>query len=165
MNGELENLGEKPPDEKIYRMIKCPLKSILKNNDIIQPIIENAVKDINQFVIYGYQFIRLYLINKFNKNETLPTLNKAFILDVLKTIGDTETKRGKQKRDDKIKNKDIKADIKKYYEDEFKQLIDTKLSYSNKTHILELKKIKNIYKLFFISNKMNKYSHLKMNGW
>lgn len=137
MNAELENLGEKPPDEKIYRMIKCPLKSILKNYDIIHPLIENTVKDINQFVIYGYQFIRLYLLHKYNKNEELPIINKGFILDVLKTIGNTETNRGKQKTEDKIKNKDIKTDIKKYYEDEFKHLIDTKLSYSNKTHILE----------------------------
>lgn len=137
MNAELENLGEKPPDEKIYRMIKCPLKSVLKNYDILHPLIENAVNDINQFVIYGYQFIRLYLLHKYNKNEELPIINKGFILDVLKTIGNTETNRGKQKTEDKIKNKDIKTDIKKYYEDEFKQLVDTKLSYSNKTHILE----------------------------
>ena len=54
---ENSNFKDKPP-EKIYKIIKCPLKAVLKNFDIIQPIIENVVIDINQFVILGYQFIR-----------------------------------------------------------------------------------------------------------
>ena len=55
-----------PPDKNIFRIIKCPLKSVLKIYDIIQPIIEKTVKAVNQIVILGYQFIRLYLIHKFN---------------------------------------------------------------------------------------------------
>ena len=65
---------------KVFRIIKCPLKTILKNHDIIQPIIEKTV-------ILGYQFIRLYLLDKFNNNQELPTINKQFILDVLKVVG------------------------------------------------------------------------------
>ncbi len=137
MNEELINIGEKPPDEQIFRMVKCPLKSVLKNYDIIQPIIENAVKDINQLVIYGYQFIRLYFLDKFNKNEDLPTINKSFILDILKTIGTTKTNKGKQKTDTKIANKDTKTDIRKFYDNEFSKLVDEKISYSNMTHIVE----------------------------
>ena len=77
---------KKPHDienNNIFRILKCPLKSVLKNYDIIQPIIESAVLDINKFVIIGYQFIRLYLLDKFNKNLEFPTIDKQFILDVL----------------------------------------------------------------------------------
>ena len=133
--------NKKPPDiennNNVFRIIKCPLKSVLKNYDIIQPIIESAVLDINKFVIIGYQFIRLYLLDKFNKNLEFPTIDKQFILDVLKTIGKSDTNRGKQKTDTKIKNKDTKNDIKKFYETIFSKIIKDKLSYTNKTHILE----------------------------
>ena len=53
-------------NEQIYKVIKVPLKSIFKKYDKIQPIIENTVKDINQLVILGYQFLKLYLLDKFN---------------------------------------------------------------------------------------------------
>ena len=133
---------KKPPDinpinQNVFRIIKCPLKSVLKEYDKLHPIIDNCVKDINQFVIIGYQFIRLYLLDKFNKNEDLPIVDKQFILDVLKTIGKSETNRGKQKTEDKIINKDTKDSLKIFYDNVFSKIIPEKLSYTNKTHILE----------------------------
>ena len=61
-------LEEKPPDpsEQVYRIIKCPLKCVLKRYDTLHPIIQKAVMDMNEIVILSYQFIRLYLLNKFN---------------------------------------------------------------------------------------------------
>lgn len=134
-------IEEKPPDpsknEQVYRMIKCPLKSVLKEYEKIQPIIDEVVKDINKFVLLGYQFIRLYLLDKFTLNKDFPTINKSFVLDVLKTIATSETKRGKSNKEDNIKNKSIKDDIKLFYDNIFSKLVDEKLSYTNKTHILE----------------------------
>ena len=80
------NLYDK--NEQIYKVIKVPLKSVIKNKkyDKIQPIIENTVKEINQLVILGYQFLKLYLLDKFNNNKEFPKINKQFILDILKTI-------------------------------------------------------------------------------
>ena len=48
---------------QVYKVIKCPLKSVLKNYDIIQPIIETTVNEINEFPIlrlsiYSIIFIR-----------------------------------------------------------------------------------------------------------
>ena len=79
-------LEEKPPDpsEQVYRIIKCPLKCVLKKYNTLQPIIENAVIDINEIVMLSYQFIRLYLLDKFNNNKELPVINKQFVLDVIK---------------------------------------------------------------------------------
>ena len=138
---------KKPPDinkedkkelnEQVYRTIKCPLKSILKQCDKLQPIIEQCVKDINEIVILAYQFIRLYLLNKFTNNKELPNVNKQFILDVLKTVSSTVTTKGKQKSENKISNKEGKDDIKLFYNDVFYKLVNKKLSYSNKTFILD----------------------------
>ena len=133
MNDPNDNYQEKPPDD-IYKIIKCPLKAVLKNYNTIQPILDKGVNDINKFVIYGYQFIRLYLLEIYNNNLEFPKIDKQFVLDILKVIGSTQTTRGKQKIQ---KNVDEKDDIKRFYNATFKKLINEKLSYTNKTFILE----------------------------
>ena len=132
-----DNKDEHKLNEQVYRTIKCPLKSVLKNYDKLHPIIENCVKDINEIIILAYQFIRLYLLDKFSNNKELPNINKQFILDVLKTVSSTETTKGKQKSENKIKNKEGKDDIKLFYDNVFYRLVNKKLSYSNKTFILD----------------------------
>jgi hypothetical protein len=133
-------LEEKPPNpsEQVYRIIKCPLKCVLKKYDILQPIIEKAVTDMNEIVILSYQFIRMYLLNKFNNNQELPTINKQFVLDVIKTISSPNTKRGQKTKEENIKNATGKSDMKQFYNDEFSKLISSKPSYSNKTHIIAI---------------------------
>ena len=128
---------DEPHNEQVYKMIKCPLKAVLKEYDKIQPIIDEVVKDINKFVVIGYQFIRLCLLDKFCNNEEFPIVNKQFILDVLKTIASSDTNKGKSNKDDKIKNKSVKDDLKLFYTNVFSKLVNEKLSYTNKTHILE----------------------------
>lgn len=133
-------LEEKPPDpsEEVYRIIKCPLKCILKRYDILHPIIEKTVIDMNEIVILSYHFIRLYLLDKFNNNKELPTINKQFVLDVIKTVSSTNSKRGQKKKPENIKNATGKSDMKKFYNDVFSKLVDKKPCYSNKTHIVSI---------------------------
>jgi hypothetical protein len=109
-------LEEKPPNtsEQVYRIIKCPLKCVLKRYDTLQPIIETAVIDMNEIVILSYQFIRMYLLNKFNNNKEMPTINKQFVLDVIKTISSPNTKRGQKTKADNIKNATGKTDMKQF---------------------------------------------------
>ena len=124
------------PDEQVYRIIKCPLKCVLKKHDLLQPIIDKAVFDINDIVILSYQFIRLYLLDKYNNNVDLPTINKQFVLDVMKTVSSADTKAGQKTNPDNIKNATGKADIKRFYGTDFSHLVSNKPSYTNKTHIL-----------------------------
>jgi hypothetical protein len=137
-------LEEKPPDpsEQVYRIIKCPLKCVLKKYNTLHPIIEKAVMDMNEIVILSYQFIRMYLLNKFNNNQELPTINKQFVLDVIKTISSPNTKRGQKTKEENIKNATGKSDMKQFYNQEFSKLVSLsetkKPSYSNKTHILAI---------------------------
>ena len=138
----MEELEEKPPDPsekvQVYRIIKCPLKCVLKKYDILHPIIDNAVMDMNEIVILSYQFIRLFLLNKFNHNQELPTINKQFVLDVMKTVSSPNTKRGQKTKQENIKNATGKLNMKQFYYEEFSKLVSAKPSYSNKTHILAI---------------------------
>jgi hypothetical protein len=137
-------LEEKPPDpsEQVYRIIKCPLKCVLKKYDTLHPIIEKAVMDMNEIVILSYQFIRMYLLNKFNHYQEFPKINKQFVLDVIKTISSPNTKRGQKTKQENIKNATGKSDMKQFYNEEFSKLVSLsetkKPSYSNKTHILAI---------------------------
>ena len=128
---------EEPLNEQVYKMIKCPLKAVLKEYDILQPIINDVVVDINKFVVIGNQFIRLYLLDKFCNKKEFPVANKSFILDVLKTIASSDTNKGKSNKDENIKNKSVKDDLKLFHTNTFSKLVNEKLSYTNKTHILE----------------------------
>ena len=131
-------LEEKPPDpsEQVYRIFKCPLKCVLKKYDTLHPIIEKAVLDINEIVILTYQFIRMYLLDKFNHNQELPKINKQFVLDVIKTVSSPKSNSGQKTKEENIKNANDKADMKQFYNDVFYKLVDKKPCYSNKTFIL-----------------------------
>ena len=110
---------------------------------MIQPIIEKAVIDINEIVILSYQFIRLYLLDKFNNKQPLPTVNKQFVTDVIKTVSSSNTKAGQKIKEENIKNATGKLDIKRFYKDVFYGLVSgnnntyKKPSYTNKTFIIE----------------------------
>ena len=133
---------EKPPDppekEQVYRIIKCPLKCVLKRYDAIQPVIEKAVVAMNEIVVLSYQFIRLYLLDKFKNKKELPTINKQLVLDVIKTVSSPNSKRGQKTKEENIKNASGKIDMKRFYNEEFSQLVSNRPCYSNKTHILAI---------------------------
>ena len=46
-------------DKSAYKTFKIPLKSILHNHSLVQPVINNLVFEMNDLVIHTYQFIRL----------------------------------------------------------------------------------------------------------
>ena len=131
-------LEEKPPDpsEQVFRIVKCPLKCVLKKYKTLHPIIEKAVIDINEIVILSYQCIRMYLLNKLHHNQEFPKINKQFVLDIIKTVSSPNTKKGQKTNEENIKNASGKSDIKQFYNDVFSKLVDKKPCYSNKSFII-----------------------------
>ena len=85
------------------------------------------------FIVYQY-----YKQNNTNRssdtNEDLPIVDKQFILDVLKTIGKSETNRGKQKTEDKIINKDTKDSLKIFYDNVFSKIIPEAVETNNEVN-------------------------------
>ncbi len=106
-NPDLKNT--KPP----YRTVKTSLKSILLDYDNLQPEINKLVLKCNDIVIQTYQFIRLFILNKYSKNEALPKIDKEFVSYALKIQG-TRDARGK-----KATNATLLKELDDFYTKEF----------------------------------------------
>ena len=64
-------MSVKEPDK--ITTVKCPLKLIFKDNQY-EPVLINAYFRTNQIVIHTYQFLRLWILNKYNNNVDLPLI-------------------------------------------------------------------------------------------
>src|SRR5438309_7364455 len=88
-------------EKSAYKTFKIPLKSILINHEIVQPLVNNLVFEMNDLVIHTYQFIRLYILDKYTKNLPLPELDETFILYCIKTLGSRDN-RGRKGKDTEL---------------------------------------------------------------
>ena len=88
-------------EKSAYKTFKIPLKTILINRDTTQPVINHLVFEMNDLVIHTYQFIRLYVLDKYTKNQPLPTIDETFILYCIKTLGSRDN-RGKKGKDTEL---------------------------------------------------------------
>jgi hypothetical protein len=88
-------------EKSAYKTFKIPLKTILLNRDKIQPFINHLVFEMNDLVIHTYQFIRLYILDKYTKNKPLPIIDETFILYCIKTLGSRDN-RGKKGKDTEL---------------------------------------------------------------
>ena len=70
-----------------FIVVKTSLKSILKDYDNNFSIINNLVLECNEIVIRTYQFIRLFILYKYYKNESIPKLDKDTILYFIRSCG------------------------------------------------------------------------------
>lgn len=82
-------------DKLSFKTFKIPFKTILHNHQIVQPIINKLVFNINYLVIHSYQFIRLYQLYCFTYKIAFPINNETFIICSIKTLGIRDN-RGKQ---------------------------------------------------------------------
>ena len=89
MNSIKEKRTE-PPDKSTdyFKCIKIPLKHILKNPDINSPKITDAVIRCNKIVINTLMFMKLYLLDYFEKNNKLPEVSE------FKSNSETKAKTG-----------------------------------------------------------------------
>ena len=114
-----------------YKTLKIPLKTILLNCNIIQPVINNLVFEMNNLVIHTYQFIRLYILYCFTNNNPLPELNDTFISYCIKTLG-TRDNRGK-----KCKDTELLETLEEFYKTEYQPLLNhEKTNLKNTTFLL-----------------------------
>jgi len=118
-------------EKSAYKTFKIPLKTILLNRDTIQPVINHLVFEMNDLVIHTYQFIRLYVLDKYTKNQPLPTIDDTFILYCIKTLG-TRDNRGK-----KGKDTELLETLEQFYKTEYQPLLNhEKTNLKNTTFLL-----------------------------
>ena len=117
----MENIGptDKPPDD-YFKSTKVPLKGLLKNPEITLPIINKTANIANKIVIHTYQFIKLYSLDYYEKNNhTLPVIDKMFINCCMKIL----CKSPIQGKPPKKEVKDLKEKLAEFYESQYKPFI------------------------------------------
>ena len=106
---------KKPPDKenhikynlyrKSYKSVKTSLKSIVKDDGIIQTI-NDTILIMNKIVIHTYQFLKYYCINQLKESGNIPIIDYKFILLIMKTVAESNNNNGQYKDDTlEIKNK------------------------------------------------------------
>jgi hypothetical protein len=93
--------GFRNSEKSPYKTIKTTLKSILRNKNDLLHCINLLVCEMNDLVIHTYQFIRLYILECYNKKEQLPTIDDKFISYCIKTLG-IKTKQGRKSKDTEL---------------------------------------------------------------
>ena len=74
---------KKPPDK--YKVIKISLKQILKNTTDINKL-NNIIIRTNKLIIHTYQFLRLWILNKYHKRQNVPKITKDIIKMAFKVL-------------------------------------------------------------------------------
>jgi hypothetical protein len=118
-------------DKSAYKTFKIPLKTILLNRNLVQPVINNLVFEMNDLMIHSYQFIRLYMLNCYSNKTALPDIDTTFILYCIKTLG-TRSNQGV-----KSKNTELLDKLEKFYVEEYQPTINhEKTNLKNTTFLL-----------------------------
>jgi len=105
-------------DKSVYKTIKTTLKSVLLNRDLVQPVVNNLVFEMNNLMIHSYQFIRLYVLNCYSNKTALPEIDDTFILYCIKTLG-VRDNRGNKGGDTELLDK-----LEQFYLEEYQPTIN-----------------------------------------
>ncbi len=133
----LEEKKTKPPDKIGYyfKATKLSLKHVLKNPEINSEKITKAVITCNKIVIHTLMFMKLYLLDYFEKNNKLPKIDENFVNACLKIQCSVEDNRGKPPSEETIK---LKNELKTFYDKHYKpNIIEENLSYTHLNTILD----------------------------
>ena len=74
---KLEGSASSSQADDFFKGVKLSLKSVLKRPDINTPKITNAVILCNKIVINVLLFMKLYLLNYYETNNTLPVIKEC----------------------------------------------------------------------------------------
>jgi len=132
----IEEKKTKPPDKPIdyFKCVKIPIKHVLKNPDINLSKITDAVIKCNKIVINTLMFMKLYLLDYFEKNNKLPEIDKVFVNSCMKILCN-ESASG---RPPKKEIKELKDKLTAFYNSNYKPLIkDTDLDYTHLNTVLD----------------------------
>ena len=129
----MTNIKEKPPDD-YFKCIKIPIKNVLKNYDINLPKITDAVLMCNKIVIHSLMFMKLYLLDYYETNNSLPVINNQFVNSSMKILCNESISGRAPKRE----IKELKDILKVFFEKHYKPLMqDDKLNYKHMNTIID----------------------------
>jgi hypothetical protein len=126
-------IKEKPPED-FFKGIKTSLKSVLKHPGINLHKITNAVIKCNKIVIQTLMFMKLFLLDHYEKHNILPIINDEFINSCMKILCNEKA----SGRPPKKEIKELKDCLTAFYKSDFQQLIQNEhLDYTHMNTILD----------------------------
>ena len=126
-------IKEKPPED-FFKGIKTSLKSVLKHPDINLPKITNAVIKCNKIVIQTMMFMKLFLLDHYDKHNTLHVINDEFINSCMKILCNEKA----SGRPPKKEIKELKDRLIAFYKTDFQPLMQNEnLDYTHMNTILD----------------------------
>ena len=122
------------PPTDFFKGIKISLKSVLKHPDINLPKITNAVIKCNKIVIQVLMFMKLFLLDHYDKHHKLPIINDEFINSCMKILCNEKS----TGRPPKKEIKELKDTLTAFYKTDFQSLIQNEnLDYTHMNTILD----------------------------
>lgn len=113
-------------NNRFYKTIKVPLKHVLRNPKVNQEKITTTVIKAHKIVIHALQFLKLYLLDYYETNNSLPVIDKTLINLCMK-IQCNESTRGKKPSE---KTQELKNNLKEFHKKHYSNLMqDEELDY------------------------------------
>lgn len=126
LDDDLENHQTSSLGNQTHHVRKIKLKSILNNYEEFQPIIQNAVFRVHDMVVLGYQFLRCFILEKY---EDHMKIDRQFMYNILKSV--TNNRLITYKEDD------IYKPIFDYYNQTFRNHINIDFNNKNLSFIVQ----------------------------
>jgi len=103
------------------KVVKVKLSRIVRSEFSSKiPEIQEIVNRVSLIVSHTYHFLKLFCINYYQTKNTLPTIDKNFIMMIMKTVSKSSRKAGNFKES----NKDIKDELDQFYDNVYCNLVD-----------------------------------------
>ncbi len=126
LDDDLQNHTSLSLGNQTHHVRKIKLKSILNNYDEFQPIIQDAVFRVHDMVVLGYQFLRCFILEKY---EDYMKIDRQFMYNILKSV----TNNGLIT----YKENDIYKPIFDYYNQTFRNYINIDFNNKNLSFIVQ----------------------------
>ena len=118
------------------KVVKVKLSRIIQSEYTYKiPVIQEIVNRVSLIVTHTYHFLKLFCINHYQTENCLPTIDKTFIMMIMKTVSQSSRKAGNFKES----NKDIKDNLDQFYDDVYCKLVDElgPIKYDGLTQMLD----------------------------
>ena len=133
MSEDVFDSSEKPPDG-FFKCVKISLKNLLKHYEINQPKINDAVMKSHKIVIHTLQFMKLYILDSYNRTGEIPKIDKQFINSTMKILC-SEKPRGKPP---KKEVKELKEKLTSFYKEHYESTCkEDNLDYTHINTVLD----------------------------
>ena len=121
------------PTKSQYQTIKTSLKSVVRNEVIIEKLTNVALMT-SRIMTHTLQFMKLYFIHLYDTDQAIPPINRAFNTAVMKIFCDTPTRGRPPKRETVA----LKATLTEFHNEHYAPIMqDTPMNYKHLNTVID----------------------------